>query len=117
MATIDTESAAHWVAEAWDRKSGSLNLRDALKKGHRGLVGTAVIGFAVAGIMLAASGDAAASGNLLAGGLAFVLSAGLAWLGLDSLDLLDCELREDHECRRCRKETNRWRADESEEGR
>jgi hypothetical protein len=114
MATIDTESGAKWVAEAWERKSGSLDLRDVVKEDHRDIALASLVGFVAAGLMLGVSVDAGAGGNLAGAALGFALSGGFGWFGLDSLDLLDCELREDHECRRCRKKTERWEANGEE---
>ncbi|TKX61430.1 MULTISPECIES: hypothetical protein [Halorubrum] len=117
MAVIETDSEAKWIADAWESKSGRLRLRDALKEKHRAMTGVAVIAFAVAGIALSLGVDMAGSGDLAGGAVSLIGAGGFGWIGLVALDELDCQLRENHECRRCRKETNRWRADESEEGR
>ena len=114
MVTIDTDSDAHWVAKVWERKSGSLNLRDVLKDDYRGIALVSLVGLAAAGLMLGVSVDAGAGGDLVGAGLGFGLTVAFGWLGLDSMDLLDCELRESHECRRCRKETERWEANGEE---
>lgn len=37
----------------------------------------------------------------------------LAWLALDHLDRLDCLLREEHTCRHCARENERWAAIEA----
>ena len=117
MPTIDTDAEAHWVVDAWTTKTADLRLRDVFKKKHRGIAGVALLAFATTGVMLAAAVDSATAGDLTGAGFGVLLAAAGAGLGLDSLDLLDCELRENHQCRRCRKATDRWKADEHEEDR
>jgi len=114
MPTLETDSQANWVAKIWERKSGSLALRDLVKEDHRDIAIASFVGFAAAGLILGVSVDAAASGNLEGAALGLALAGASGWLGVDSLDVLDCELRENHECRRCRKETERWKANDEE---
>lgn len=110
MATLETDSDSNSVSKFWERKSGPLKLTDALKDQYRAIAVTSFIGLAVAGLLLGVSVDVASGGDLTGAGMMIAFAGAFGWLGLDSLDLLDCELRENHECRRCRKETERWKA-------
>lgn len=102
----DTSSREAFQFEAL--KEGDLRLRDLKHPEVRPLMLTFVISIAasvLAGYFMLDVGLNA--GGLFAGALwlAFI------WVGLLQLDMVDCILREDAECRRCSKEISRWEGD------
>jgi len=110
MSMIETDAEPGWIREAWQRKSGDLSLKGALKPGNRGLTAVALFSLAGTGLLLSWSVTEVASGDLISGVVIGLLTLFYGWNGLIGLDRLDCRLRESHECRDCKEETERWTA-------
>jgi len=114
MSVIGTESGSEWVQEVWSIQSGELKLRSALNSKNRFLTAVTLFSLAGSGLLLSWSVTQGHDGNLLASGIIVLIAAFYAWNGLRGLDSLDCRLRVDHECRSCREETERWKANGEE---
>jgi len=110
MSLLDVDSDPSWAAEAWSKKSGGLDLKHLFKSENRGLTGAALCVLAVTGILLPVVVSAASDGEWIGAGLLAVGSAFCCYNGLLILDELNCRISEDHECRLCREETERWKA-------
>ncbi|MFD1599367.1 hypothetical protein [Halobellus rarus] len=111
MSTIDLDSEPEWIEDAWSDKEGDLRLRDALTQKHRGVAFTSLVAFAGAAFGLVVAMETFVAGDLAGTGLVILSTVMMAYVAFAALQQLDCRLREDQECRHCRKETARWEAD------
>ena len=110
MSVIDSEAEPGWVREVWSTKSGDLSLTNAVDSENRVLSAVTLVSLAGAGLFLSWGVSLAATGDFLSSGIVVLLATLYGWNGLHGLDNLDCRLRESHDCRSCRKETERWKA-------